>query len=260
MSRLVITAEERLPAFPLLVRAMSAGRKLDADTAAKEARHCWGILGENLDAAAAAALAADCAAFGVRVLEVPAENATPLPAPLRVKKVVFEDGAAVFTGEAAALSCAPQALAVLAAAPIKTESSRLVQTTEGPSSKEKAVRLGIMAVTGLPIGMGKTREIKKEVKSSEMEFYLDLVLDGGATRLRLVSGDLDFSGLKEKKTYSSQVNFRLLCAELAAFAPTAWKNAGLLAILAGTPLTLLPYDSLADLEKETLRLTLARGK
>jgi hypothetical protein len=116
-----------------------------------------------------------------------------------------------------------------------------------------------MAVTGLPIGLGKTKEVTKEVAGSELSFYMDLVLRGSSARLRLASGNFDFSGLKEKKTYSSQVNFRVLCAELAAFAPGAWKNSGLLEMLAGRPLSTLPYDSLDDLEKETLRLTLAEA-
>jgi hypothetical protein len=73
--------------------------------------------------------------------------------------------------------------------------------------------------------------------------------------MRLNSSDFDFSCLKEKKTYSSQSNFRLMCAELAAFAPCALKNAGLLALLAGTTLAILPYETTADLEKETSRLS-----
>ena len=84
------------------------------------------------------------------------------------------------------------------------------------------------------------------------------VLKDGVTRLRLNSGAFDFSGLKEKKTYSSQVNFRLLCAELTAFTPAAFRNACILAMKENRPLTLLPYDSLADLETEELRLTLAK--
>jgi hypothetical protein len=251
----LITAEEKPPDLPLLARAMGAA---DPASAALAARHCWGVLGSGLEEAEAAALESRCAGLGLRTLRLlpPA----PLPAPRPVKKVVFSDGAAVFAAEAGAkIAVRPEGLAVIAAAPIKESFFRTIKTTEGPSTQEKAVRLGIMAVTGLPIGLGKTKEVTKEVRSTELSFYMDLVLKGGAERLRVSSGDFDFSGLKEKKTYSSQVNFRVLCAELAAFAPGAWKNAGLRAMLEGRPLAALPYDSLDDLEKETLRLTLARG-
>ena len=47
-----------------------------------------------------------------------------------------------------------------------------------------------------------------------------------------------------------------MCAELAAFAPRALRNAGLLALLAGTTLAVLPYETADDLEKETLRLAI----
>ncbi|OGR41282.1 MAG: hypothetical protein A2X35_07780 [Elusimicrobia bacterium GWA2_61_42] len=255
----VITADEKAPGLPVLAQVLGAAFSLDRDTAAAAARHCWGLLGSGLEAAAADDLVRRCAEFGVKALKLP--DALPLPAPLSVKKVSFEAGAAVFTAAAGkTITVRREDLAVLAAAPVKEDSSKMVKTTEGPSGQEKAVRLGIMAVTGLPIGLGKSKEVNKEVKTSELSFYLDLLLNDGSARLRLNSGDLDYSGLKEKKTYSSQVNFRLLAAELASFAPAAARNAGLRAILEGAPLTLLPYDSLADLEKETLRLALARGK
>ena len=64
----------------------------------------------------------------------------------------------------------------------------------------------------------------------------------------------DFSCLKDKKTYSSQMNFNLMCAELAALAPKALKNTGLWAIIEHKPLSALPYDSMEDFEKETRRL------
>lgn len=258
MPALIFTAGEELPPVQVLARVLGAAVKTDPDTAALAARRCWGLLGAGLDAAAAAALEEQCGIFAVPVIKL-ASDLPSLPPPVPVKKVNFENGLAVFSAGTGPVSCLPGAISVLAAAPIKEEFFRTVTATEGPSSGAKAMRLGIMAVTGLPIGLGKSREVKKNVKSSELSFYMDVVLDGGRVRLRLASDDLDFSGLKEKKTYSSQVNFRLLCSELAAFAPAAFKNAGLRAMLAGRPLLLLGYDSLADLEKETLRLTLARA-
>ena len=252
-----ITAGEKLPEQAVLAQVLGKAFGLDRDTAAANARHCWGVLGGDVDEAAAAELERLCAEFGVETLRF--ASPPPLPAPEQIKKCAFENGLFSFFTAGAACQAAPAGISVIAAAPIKEEFFKTVKGSEGPSSQEKAVRLGIMAVTGLPIGMGKSKEVKKEVKSFDLSFYMDLVLDGGARRLRLASASLDFSCLKEKKTYSSQVNFRLLAAELAAFAPGAFKNAGLLTMLAGKPLTPLPYDSLADLEKETLRLMLAAG-
>lgn len=255
----VITAWERLPELPVLAQVLAAALKTDRGSAAIKARHCWGILGAGLDEAAAAELAALCAGLGINTLTLPDPGADKLPAPLPVKKLIFENGQALFTGAGARITAAlPEDISILAAAPIKEDFFRTVKTTEGPSAQERAVRIGIMAATGLPIGMGKTKETTTEVKTSELSFFLDVILKNGGTRLRLTSAAFDFSGLKDKKTYSSQVNFRLLCAELTAFAPAAFRNACILAMTENRPLTMLPYDSLADLEREELRLALVK--
>jgi len=194
------------------------GTALDPSSAAIAARLCWGVIGSGLEETAAVLLERRCAGLGIKTLRLSATGA--LPVPQLSKKTLFSGGTAVFSLEAGAeLAVRPEDLAVIAAAPIKESFLRTVKTTEGPSSQEKALRFGIMAVTGLPIGLGKTKEVTKEVAGSELSFYMDLVLRGSSARLRLASGNFDFSGLKEKKTYSSQVNFRVLCAELAAFAP-----------------------------------------
>lgn len=257
MSFLLITAGEKLPEFTVLERVLGAALKTDRDTAAAAARRCWGLLGRDLDEAAAAELAARCAEFGVATLRLPWPP-PPLPPAETVKAVSFEGGSAVFSlAGGASAQAAPRDITVLAAAPVKQETSRLVKATEGPSAGEKAVRMGIMAVTGMPIGLGKSREVKKELKSSETSFCLDLLLGPAGRRLRVVPENFDFSCLKADKTYSSQVNLRLLSGLAAAFAPAAFKNAGLMAMLAARPLTSLPYDSLDDLEAEELRLLLA---
>lgn len=255
----VITAGEKLPELSILAQVLTSALKTDRSSAAIKARHCWGILGTGLDDAGAAELTALCAGLGIKTLTLPDSGTTKLPVPQPVKKVVFENGQALFTGAGAQLTSAlPEDILILAAAPIKEDFLKMVKSSEGPSAQEQAVRIGIMVATGLPIGMGKTKETKKEVKTSELSFYLDVILKDSRARLRLTSAAFDFSGLKEKKTYSSQVNFRLLCAELAAFAPGAFRNACALAMKEGRPLTMLPYDSLADLETEELRLALAR--
>ncbi|MDA8243411.1 MAG: hypothetical protein M0025_04745 [Elusimicrobia bacterium] len=258
MPFLVITSGEELPQQQLLARALAAAGGLDLPTAAMTARRCWGILGGGMSGEAAAALEAVCAGLGIAVARLPAEALTPLPQPSPVNRLLLEGDRAAFSGPggfSAAVSAAE--ISVLAAAPVKEEFFRTTKTTEGPSAQEKAIRFGIMAVTGLPIGLGKSKEVLKQVRSSETSFYMDILT--GGSRLRLASDDFDFSVLGAKKTFSSQVNFRLLAAELAAFSPGAFRNTGLKALLAGRPLAALPYDSLADLEKETLRLSLAKG-
>ncbi len=258
MPFLVITSGEELPQQQLLARALAAAGGLDLPTAAMTARHCWGMLGNSLTEEAAAALESVCAGLGIAAVRLPAEGLPALPPPRPVSRLLLEgDRASFFGPEGFSAAVFPEEISVLAAAPVKEEFFRTAKTTEGPSAQEKAIRFGIMAVTGLPIGLGKSKEVLKQIRSSETSFYMDILTSGA--RLRLASDDLDFSALGPKKTFSSQVNFRLLAAALSAFAPLAFKNTGLKALLAGRPLAALPYDSLADLEKETLRLSLAKG-
>lgn len=256
---LILAEGEKLPDFTLVTEITANFLKLNRDEAARTARHSWGFLGEDLDDTKAQELLRHCAAYGVETIKLPASELPKLEAPLRVTKLTLEQDKLVYTeanGESDTLP--KEDIIVLSAAPIKSETSRTVTAKEGPSMQERAVRLGIMAVTGLPIGMGKSKEVKKEIKSSETSFYMDLILKNGG-RLRFCSDDFDFSYLAAEKTYSSQLNFRLMAVRLAAFAPKALKNAGLWSIIESKPLSTLPYDSMEDFEIESLRLLILAG-
>ncbi len=251
----VITAGEILPDFAVLSAALGSAFALDHDTAAIRARHCWGIIATGLEEHAADRLVERCAVLSLKTFKLPADALSARPA-IPINKIVFETGRLSWTGGATLTGSSPAGeILALSAAPVRAGTSRMVKTTEGPSGQEKAVRFGIMAVTGLPIGLGKTREVNKEVKGSDLSFYLDIVLKIEKLRLRLNPANFDFSCLKEKKTYSSQVNFRLLCTEISAFAPGALQNTGLRTMLGNKPLSALMYDTIDDLEKETRRLT-----
>lgn len=251
---LVLAESERLPDFTLVTEITANFLKLNRDEAARAARHSWGLLGEDLDEKQAQELLRLCAVYGVGTIKLSASELPKLETPLRITKLCLEQDRLVYTEANGESDMLPKETVIaLSAAPIKTESSRTVTAKEGPSMQERAVRLGIMAVTGLPIGLGKSKEVAKAVKSSETAFYMDIILKNGG-RLRFCSDDFDFSHLAAEKTYSSQLNFRLMAARLAAFAPKALKNAGLWALLESKPLSALPYDSMDDFEIESLRL------
>jgi hypothetical protein len=252
----VLAANERLPGFVPTVKIFSEFYSLNSNDAGRLARHCWGILGSDLAPERARELSLKSETCGVKTITLPSAGLTRVAAhPALIKTTVLGTDAFNCAGDANFSFSAPYAdILVLSAAPLKEETTKIVKSVEGPTPGEKAVRLGVMAVTGLPIGMGNTKEVKKEVKSSETAFLLDIVLKQPGTRLRLNPAHFDFSCLKEKKTCSSHINFNLFCAEIAALAPKALKNTGLWAILEHKPLAALPYDSMEDFEKETRRL------
>lgn len=255
----VISAGERLPDFSVTALILADSRSLNTDDASRQARHAWGVFGEKLSEQQAEAIVACSKKLNTTTLKIPTSLLPVIAEPEPITKGIFEEGNFVYAGPSAAAGyLGKDEIIVLAAAPVKIETSTTVKTTEGPSGAEKAMRIGIMAVTGLPIGLGKTKETTKVVKSSETSFCLDLVLKENNRRLRIDSDHFDFSCLKDKKTYSSQVNFRVLCTELAKFFPSAFKNSGLYAILESKQLSLFPCDTKEDLEKEISRLTAAK--
>ncbi|HAH31239.1 MAG TPA: hypothetical protein DCL44_02875 [Elusimicrobia bacterium] len=251
----MLAAEERLPDFAVTAKILSEFNSININDAGRLARHCWGILGSRLAPDSAQELTRKCEAYGVKTITLFSTGTAGFKPAALIKKASFADGSFSFTNAAGlSMNVAAADILVLSAAPHKEETVKTVKSVEGPSGGEKALRLGIMAATGLPIGMGKNKEVKKEVRTSETAFTLDIILKQPATRLRLTPADFDFSCLREKKTCSSQTNFYLLCAALSLFAPGALKNTGLWAIIEHKPLSALPYDSMEDFETETRRL------
>jgi len=280
----VLAAEERLPDFALTARILSEFNSLNSDDAGRLARHCWGFMGSNLAPGSARELACKCEAYGVKTIILPSAGLAGLKPAAFIKKAAFVNDTLNYTdGTGLSMNASAADVLVLSAAPLKEDTVKIVKSVEGPSAGAKALRLGIMAATGLPIGLGKNKEVKKEVRTSETAFTLDIILkqadncpallaperkswkpdinlkpglanQKGGTRLRLNPAAFDFSCLKEKKTYSSQMNFCLICAALSSFAHKALKNTGLWAILEHKSLAALPYDGMEDFEKETSRL------
>jgi hypothetical protein len=103
------------------------------------------------------------------------------------------------------------------------------------------------------------KEEDKTVVSPELWGVLDIILTAPSRRLRVLSGDFDYSCLREEKTYDSLSNFRILARRLAALWPEAGRNRGLRFILEGKPQRDMGYDCLADLERESRWLMTLRA-
>lgn len=252
----LLCAAETLPDAAGLAAAVAAVLGVPLPDAAAALRHGWGFVAEDASPGEAEKLLAACAAAGIELLALPAP-AAPLAEPLKVKKLVLEAGAIGYEKSGALFRLAAADIRVVSAAPVKRTRTKTVKTSEGPSAGERAVRMGVMAVTGLPIGLGKSKEVSKTVSSTESGFRLGLLAADG-TRLRADAEDFDFSCLGPEKTYSGQTNLRLLALKLAALCGAAFFNAGLRAMRESKPLSTLPYEGEEDLDKEEFRLWLAR--
>lgn len=121
---------------------------------------------------------------------------------------------------------------------------------KGPSTGEKTARLGLMAA-GIPVGFGKKKEVTVKKEEANLCFYLDIFLSHPTARIRINPDSFNFDCLKEKKSFSSTTNFRLLVSGLSEHSVTAFKNQGTEFILSVKPLNQIHYDSHSDLEKES---------
>ena len=142
-------------------------------------------------------------------------------------------------------------VAILGVAGFTQKTVRKVKVEEGPGLGRKALNLGITLATGMPVGLGGgKKEVEKTVESSDLVFYLDLILADPPRRLRIDAQDFDYSCLGARKSYSALINFRQLVQDLADRAPKARRNWGAQVLLDCRPVREMGYESLEDLERE----------
>ena len=115
---------------------------------------------------------------------------------------------------------------------------------------QKAAGIGIMLATGLPIPIGRTKQVVRKKENVELNLYAEIFLTSPDRRLRIDAQQLPYTFLKEKMGHSAMVNFRTLFADLLSGAPAALKTRGARVLSEGKPLTSMGYDSLADADKE----------
>jgi hypothetical protein len=229
-----------------LAAVLARHRKAPLQDVVPPLRRCGGIVSETDDEAAALsdAAALSAAGFPARALASAALAALP-PA-----------------HEARSLELGPSSplagrLSLIAAAGITQTSSKLVKTEEGPGPGEKAARIGLTLVTGIPLGGGSKKEVIKKVESTDLLFFVDLLLEGPSERMRVDAARFDFSCLGAAMGFGALENLRRLLAALAALRPQARLNRGARILLENKPVREMGYESLADLEREQRwRLTL----
>ena len=222
-----------------LARVLAAARKVPMMDLLNAAKACWGILEEDLPEAEARQWAGRLEAAGLAAVAVPRGLLEDLP---EAATAAAESWARVVWTR----------VALVSASAINQTSSKTVITKEGPDIGQKAMKLGIMMATGLPINVGpQEREVARTVETSDLLFYLDIVLKDPDSRLRVDAQAFDFSVLGGAMTYSVVTNFRALVEAAAAKAPGALLGRGTRILLSGKPVREMGYASLKDVERES---------
>ncbi len=246
-------------AFPALAAVLARARGCPTLDALAVARSCWGILEEDHAEAAAQRLSASLIAAGFESLALPQNLIADLPPEVAVVKADLASQTSGFCTADGELHPAVDTR-LLCAAIFKRSVTQTIKVQKDISFTDKALQVGLLMATGLPIGMSRMRkEVDKTVVGSELWGVLDLILMAPLRRLRVLSDGFDYSCLNEDKAYDTMSNFRVLACRLAALWPEAGRNRGLRFILDSRPQRDMGYESLADLERESRALLTVSG-
>lgn len=239
--------------FHALAEALARRRSVPVLDAMPEARSCWGIIGEGQDEPAAKDEAAALTTAGFEALALPQNLLADLPAAVHVARAELGPGQSEFFGaDVAPHRVKAEEGVLLCAAVLKREATQTITMQKNVGLAGKALQVGLLMATGIPIRTASMRkEEQKTVSSPELWGVLDLVLKDPDRRLRILSESFDYSCLKEDKAYDSLGNLRALARRLAALWPEAGRNRGLRFILEGKPQRDMGYASLSDLERES---------
>lgn len=246
-----LASEDQLQLGPL-GKAIADFKGVPAPDAAHDAHECWGIVGENMEEAAALRLASCLKQMGLQSIVLPSEKLTPFPATVMLTHAgVSSEGLTGLDESRREQRVGWNSVRVIAAACLKTTTSKTVTEKQGPTIAQKAVSIGIMMATGLPIPIGpKKQTVTRTVSATDTFFMLDVVTTEPAGHYRILADNFNYSLLKERKQMNSMGNFKTVLSDAVTYAPRARRGKGTRILLAGQPVNMMGYDSERDLDRE----------
>lgn len=228
------------------------------------ARHSWGFLGSGLTESDAKIIVSLAGEMGIKTLLLEDEKVAVIPEPDLVNAVSCEKDAFYFmTGlEPGGVKIQWKDICLFSAICLNEDTMVEKTVKEGRTKTQKIMSLGITMTTGIPIKIGKDREVSKQVAGRELHFFADIFInnpDAAARRLHIDAEKLDFSYLSARIMPNVMGNFNLLVRDIAGQSTSSIMNKGVRTLLAGQPFTAAGYSSRADYEKECRwLLTLAK--
>jgi hypothetical protein len=243
----------------VLGRFFAAKNKIPLIDAQRLARHSWGFLGRDLPEVEALALVQSAGAAGIPAMAIENIDVSVLGGPSSAHGATFEgDLMKLAVGIPSTIRPLPLAsIQVLSVASLRKDTMVTKTVKEEVSGGRKLMGLGIMLTTGIPVGMGKAKEVQKMTTETEWVMFLDIFGDGG--RWRAIPSAFDFKGLGSEMGAGGPDNLRRLLILLHRLAPGAFLNRGARWWLEGRPLGNVGYDEPSDVDQEARwLLTLSR--
>ncbi len=245
----VVLTEPGQFSIPPLSKALAAFRGGLAADAVSDIRKNWGIMVRDVDAKDADRLVALLQNENIAAGRRPVMSLVkPREANELTKFEIDADGLTLLRDTRQPIPWA--FVKLIAAAAIKTTTSRTLTVKEGPSAGAKLAAAGFTLATGIPVPMRRATTVKKEIQDADLLFVLDLFLAKTFLRLRFRGERVNYACLGDEKTMSAQTNFRLLLKKMATGAPHALLNRGARILLDGKPVTSMGYEQEEDLNHE----------
>ncbi len=247
----ILAAEDQFKLAPL-AQALAAFKNEPQQDAAHDARGSWGIVGEKLNEEDAERLIGCLSSVKLNAVKISQSTIDLLPTAVTLVHAEFmPDGFSGVDEQARRVKLLWPQIRVIAAAGVKSTTSRTVTEKQGPTATQKALSIGIMMATGLPISVGpKKKEIKRMVSDTDYHLVFDVIANDPTLRVRVFAERVNYTFLKQRMQYNAMGNFKVLIGDMVASVPTARRGKGTRILLAGQPLNTMGYESLADLERE----------
>jgi len=219
------------------------------------ARHSWGFLGEGLEESDAQTIVSIAEEMGVKTVLLEDEKVAVIPEPTLINLVNCEEDLFYFmtNSEDVGTKIQWEDICLFSAVCLKEGSNVQKTVKEGRTQTQKMMSFGIAMTTGIPIKIGKDREVTKSVSEQELHFFSDIFIknpDATVQRLHIEAEKLDYSYLGARKQPNVTGNFYLLVRDIAARTSSAIHNKGVQTLISAQPFTSAGYDAIADYEKE----------
>lgn len=255
----VLLMDDPTAAVRIVAEAIAAARQVPVIDVTREARSCWGLVGENRPEEEATRLVAALKERGIESRNIPSANLPPLAGVQIVRKIEADENGFRCRMSRGETPLIPWPAPAFAAAAIINSSTYTNETkVEGPSKSEKLIRMSISMATGIPLPGGRSRTVQVRKEHTTQIGVLDIALEKPAGRLRLEADRLDSSYLGSRRTYDSMGNFKLVVADVAERVGAERLNRGARLIVAKGNLSTMGYDNLKEFEREERWITARR--
>ena len=238
--------------WSLVAKALVTFKGIPLYDATRLARNSRGIVGEKLDEEAARQLAASLEGVGCRVIVVAQDGMAVIPGAELVTMIeALAQGWRFHLKDSSLVEVSFEQVHLMAALSYDEISQKTKQIKEGPTMGQRAVSIGIMMTTGLPINIGgKTRTVTKTQRQTATFYAADIIALEPMRRFKIDAQNFNYACLKDRKGYNAFNNFRLLIGDLAGRSPSCQRNAGIKVLVDARPIHEMAYDSMDAYERE----------